>query len=264
MRITDFDDAYQNAAYIPGAEDYPPAWSRKAAAFRAAHPPETVVYGPGPRQVCQLFLPAGAPDGLSVFIHGGYWHKFHPDAFSHLAAGALARGHAVALPAYTLAPDARISQITAEMVRAVSLLADRIAGPIRLCGHSAGGHLATRLCCAGALPAALAARVSHVLSISGVHDLRPLLNTTMNRTLCLTGAEAAAESPALLSPAEGLRLTAVVGARERPEFLRQTDLLANVWTGLGADCAALHLPGRHHFDVIEGLEAPDGPLAALL
>jgi arylformamidase len=71
----------------------------------------------------------------------------------------------------------------------------------------------------------LRTRLAHVLSISGLHDLRPLRATAMNDTLGIDAAEARAESPALLDPLPGTRLTAWVGAAERPEFLRP-DLLA--------------------------------------
>ena len=77
-------------------------------------------------------------------------------------------------------------------------------------------------------------------------------------------AEALAESPALLIPREGMRVTCAVGGQERPEFIRQNDLLANVWQGLGADMEALHLPGVHHFDVIDALADPDGVLTRCL
>jgi arylformamidase len=54
-----------------------------------------------------------------------------------------------------------------------------------------------------------------------------------------------------------------VGADERPEFLRQTDLLANIWTGLGADIRAIHMPGRHHFDIIDDLADRGSALSRL-
>ena len=66
--------------------------------------------------------------------------------------------------------------------------------------------------------------------------------------------EARGESPALLEPIFGTRLVAWVGADERPEFVRQNALLANVWTGLGAETQAVVEENRHHFNVIEGLE----------
>jgi arylformamidase len=65
-------------------------------------------YGPGDRHAMDLFLPEGAPKGLVVFVHGGYWKAFDKSVWSHLAAGPLAHGFAVAMPSYTLCPDIRI------------------------------------------------------------------------------------------------------------------------------------------------------------
>ncbi len=261
--ISDWDDAYANADHIPGAADYPDRWEKAAAAFRAAHRRADldIAYGDGARRRLDLFHPDGTARGLAVFVHGGYWKAFDKSRWSHLAAGAVARGWAVCLPSYTLAPDARIAEITADIGDAIACAAARVAGPIRLAGHSAGGHLVSRMVCTDSpLPEPVQQRVAHVLSISGVHDLRPLLRTAMNATLRMDAEEARSESPALLVPRTGTRLTAWVGADERPEFLRQNDLLANIWTGLGADTWTVHDVGRHHFDVIAGLEQPASAL----
>ena len=252
--VTDWNDAYANAAHIPGAEGFVPRWQKAAARFRAAHPPEPLGRG-------HLFRPEGAAQGLMVFIHGGYWMAFDPGTWSHLAAGALARGWAVALPAYTLASDARIAQMGREVAAAITEAAARVDGPIALTGHSAGGHLAARMVCDDAtLPDAVAERVTACVPISPLADLRPLLRTAMNATLRLDTPEAAAQSPALLVPRTGIPVTTWVGSMERPEFIRQARLLANVWAGLGAATDCVIDPGRHHFDVIEGLEQADSPL----
>jgi hypothetical protein len=264
MPISDWDDAYANAAHIPGADDFLVAWPKRTDALRAHHAPETLRYGPGARNMVELYRPKGAVQGLTVIVHGGYWLRFSPDEFGFMAAGPLARGQAVAMVRYTLAPDARIGAITAEVAAAIAVAAQAVPGPIHLTGHSAGGHLVSRMGCVGVLPDGLAARIAHILSVSGVHDLRPLLRTQMNQTLHLDLAEAVAESPALAVPRDGLIITCAVGGDERPEFIRQTDLLANVWWGLGADTRAVHLPGLHHFDVIEGLTTVDGALTRIL
>ena len=259
----DWDDAYAHAAHIPGSADYPPRWETAAAAFRAGlgDRAERVTYGPAERQTLWLFRPACEAAGLCVFVHGGYWMRFDPTHWSHLAAGALARDWAVAMPGYTLCPEARIPEITREVGQAIALASEQVAGPIRLAGHSAGGHLVTRMISADTpLPDAVSGRIVNTVSISGVHDLRPLMRTAMNETLQLDEETAWAESPALLRPLDGARLTCWVGADERPEFIRQNALLANIWTGLGAETQEVVEPGRHHFDVIEGLEAPDSPL----
>ena len=264
--IQDWDDAYANGAHIPGAGDYPPRWTASAAAFRqamtdAGRAEIDLPYGPAPRERFDLFRPEGEARGLAVFVHGGYWMAFDKSSWSHLAAGALARGWAVALPSYTLCPEARIAGITLQVGRAVAAAAERVTGPLVLSGHSAGGHLVTRLACQdGPLAAALRGRLARVVSISGLHDLRPLLRTRMNDTLRMDAAEAAAESAALGTPLDRLSLCCWVGGAERPEFRRQNALLANIWTGLGAETRAVEAPGRHHFDVIADLADPASAL----
>lgn len=260
MRITDWDDAYANAAHIPDADSIVAGWSARTEAFLEEHRPEVLSYGPEPRQFVDLYRPRGMSRGLVVFVHGGYWQMLSGGDFAFLAEGALARGYAVAMPTYTLAPAARISAITGEIRESLLLAITQVEGPVYLAGHSAGGHLVTRMMCSGMLPEPVLGRVRHVLSISGVHDLRALRRTKMNDVLRLDAAEAATESPALLHPVEGVRVTCAVGADERPEFLRQTDLLANIWRGLGCDTRALQVPGRHHFDILDALSAKDGLL----
>ena len=263
-----WDDAYTNGAYIPGGDAFPAKWAANAEAFRnemsrKGRAELDQSYGSHPRERFDLFMPEREPAGLFVFIHGGYWMRFDKSSWSHLAAGALARGWAVALPSYTLCPEVRIAGITAQVGRAVTAVAARIGGELRLAGHSAGGHLVSRLNCADSpLPAAVRERLAHTVSISGLHDLRPFLKTTMNNTLRLDAPEAAHESPALLLPWPGARVTCWVGSAERPEFLRQNALLANVWTGVGGRMAKHEAEGRHHFDVIEELADPKSQLVS--
>jgi arylformamidase len=269
-QIADWDDAYANGPNIPGAERWPDAWVEPARAFRetlaaAGRARLGIAYGAGARNAYDLFLPPDEPRGLVVFVHGGYWMRFDRSFWSHLANGAVESGFAVAMPSYTLCPEATIAGITREIGAAVAHAAGEVAGPILLTGHSAGGHLATRMICANApLPAAVRDRIRHVVSISGVHDLRPIMRTAMNGTLGIDAALAAAESPALLEPMPGARLCCWVGAGERAEFIRQNALLANVWTGLGAATAVVEEPDRHHFNVVDGLADPAHALTRTL
>lgn len=258
-RVLDWDDAYANSANIAGSDRWPGLWIDAARAFRdtrsaAGRARLDLAYGERPRNRFDLFLPDAAPKGLVVFIHGGYWMAFDKSAWSHLAAGAIDSGYAVAMPSYTLCPEARIADIGREVGAAIEIAARLVQGPIMLTGHSAGGHLASRMICADApLPGPVQNRIRNVVSISGLHDLRPLMKARMNETLRLDEAEAVAESPALLRPMENARLTCWVGGGERGEFLRQNALLANIWTGLGAATACVVEPDRHHYSVIDGL-----------
>lgn len=258
-RIADWDNAYTNGANIAGGDRWPAAWVEPAQSYRetlsAANRAQIdIAYGDRPRNRLDLFLPEGTPKGLVVFVHGGYWMALDKSFWSHLARGSVDSGYAVAMPSYTLCPEVRIGDIVREVGAATGKAAGLVEGPIMLTGHSAGGHLVSRMVASGSpLAPEAQSRIRHVVSLSGVHDLRPLINTGMNKTLHIDEAEALAESPALLRPVDNVRITCWVGGGERAEFLRQNELLANIWTGLGAATTSVVEPDRHHFSVIDGL-----------
>jgi len=262
--MTDLDDAYANAAYIPGAADYPPRWERAAESLREGLLEQGLAdldlsYGDSARQRFDLFHPAGAAKGLMVFVHGGYWLRFDKSVWSHLAAGALSQGWAVAMPSYDLCPAVRIADITQQIAQAITSAAAMVSGPIVLAGHSAGGHLVARMLEPGLLPDAVADRLQHVMPISPVSDLRPLLRTSMNTDFQLDEAGAIAESPMLLKHRLPVPVTVWVGAGERPVFLDQARWLAEAW-----GCAHVVDEDKHHFDVIDALADPDSKMVQRL
>ena len=264
-KVTNWSDAYDNVGHIPNAADYMERWPELAADFRkTAKSKLDISYGSSKRNLLDLFYPQSEPRGLFVFVHGGYWLRFEKSFWSHLSAGLLAKGWAVAMPSYTLCPDINVSGITREISSAIDIAAQEVEGPIVLSGHSAGGHLVTRQICADThLAPKVLDRIERVISISGVHDLRPILRIVQNETIRLDEAEAIAESPALLNPLNDIPVDCIVGCDERPEFIRQNDLLANIWTGLGVETSCHHVSGRHHFDVIDDMINPDGLIANL-
>jgi arylformamidase len=249
------DRAYANGAFIAEAETYPPRWEAASAVFRESLGDRARLglrYGAGERQQFDLFLPEGAAKGLLVFVHGGYWMAFGRETWSYLAAGAVARGWACALPSYTLAPLARISAMTAEVAQACAVAADAVPNvPLVVTGHSAGGHLAARMGCAEqGVPG-----LRRVVPISPLAELSPLMQTEMQDSLHLDAEECASESPARLKRAIGVDAHVWVGGQERPAFLWQARLLSEEW-----NCGWTVDPGRHHFDVIDGLRDPSSPL----
>lgn len=251
----DMDREYRNGAFIPGSDALPALWAAQAAAFRnslGARAQLALPYGPAPRNRFDLFLPEATPLGLMVFVHGGYWLETDRDLWSHLAEGAVARGWACAMPSYTLAPQARIAQITTEVDAAIVAAAALVAGPLVVTGHSAGGHLAARMGCTDRSNA-LTTRITRVVPISPLAELEPLRQTEMNSDLQLDDAEIAAESPARLPLSTQAHVW--VGGIERPAFLWQARTLAENWA-----CDWTVDPNRHHFDVIDALTDATSPL----
>lgn len=260
----DLSDAYAIGAYTPDWDSYPPRWAAEASAMRASLGDRAeldLAYGPGARNRYDIFHPEGSPKGLVVFVHGGYWRANDKSSWSQLAAGPLARGWAVAMPSYTLAPEARITTIRQEIAAAVNAAAGRVDGPLVVTGHSAGGHLSARMRCRdGGLDPSVAARLRRVVPISPLSDLRPLMQTDMNADLRLDAAEAEAESPALNTNLHDVETVVWVGADERPALLDQARWLAEAWPRT----EHVVVEGKHHFDVIEAMKTADGALTEAL
>lgn len=255
----ELDDAYANSKHIPNGDGFPAIWRADSDAFRQkmsvlGRARLGMMYGHGTREIVDLFLPDGVPRGLFVFVHGGFWRKTEGSLWSHFAQGALDRGWAVALPTYDLCPRVRIADITRQVAQAISVVAHDVPGPIRLAGHSAGGHLVARMLAPGILPGDVRARIAGCVPISPLSDLRPLLKTSMNADFKLDEATAWAESPIAMAPPDD-PVTVWVGGAELPAFLDQAQWLADAWR-----CAHVVDPGKHHFDVIDGLLDADSPL----
>lgn len=257
----DVDRAYANGAFIPGSEKLPGLWEQLAGEYRRAlkgRAKLNIPYGPAPRQQFDLFMPEKPPVGLVMFVHGGYWLESGRESWSHLASGVVGRGWACALPSYTLAPDARIAEMTVEIALAVKAAASMVEGPVVVTGHSAGGHLAARMGCSD-MPKGVGERVLRVVPISPVAELGPIARTRMNNALRLTEAEIASESPARLTLRPTCEAHVWVGMMERPAFLWQARLLSEEW-----DCPWTPAPDRNHFSVLDDLAQPDSALTDVL
>ena len=247
---------YNNRAAVPDHPVLMGRWKAGAEAARAAHPPTTVAYGPGEREVMDLFE-AGPDAPIAIFIHGGYWQALDKDLFSGLAPALLAHGVSLAIPSYDLCPNARLGAIVRQMEAVADLVRARSGRRPVVFGHSAGGHLAACLLSQG--------RASAAVAISGVFDLAPLIPTSINTALRLDAREAAALSPIHWPAPDGSTpggtvLDCVVGGAETSEFIRQSRDMADQWGSNGVDTRFEALPGLNHFTVLEPLTDPDSPL----
>lgn len=253
------ESEYNNRAKVPENGAIMAGWKQDAAAFRAAHANAEIAlkYGPGARQALDIFWPGTGRDApLAMFIHGGYWQALDKDWFSHLAAGFLAHGIALALPSYDLCPQVSLQTLVGQVRASAAFLARRHGRALLATGHSAGGHLAAMLLAtdwpAHGLPRGT---VRAALPISGLFDLLPLLQTTVNGPLGLDEATAHRLSP-IHMPSPGLPIHAVVGSTEGLEYTRQSRAIAEAWGGTWEAAE-----GANHFTVVMPLADPDSALA---
>ena len=252
----DLEAEYNNRARVPDHQAVMLRWRAAAEAARAAHPPQEIAYGPGEREVMDLF--AAGPDApIAVFLHGGYWQALDRSWFSGLAPALLAHGVSLAIPSYDLAPAVRLGRILHQVRAAVEAVRERTGARPVVFGHSAGGHMAACMLSE--------ARASAAVAISGVFDLASLIPTSLNIALRLDEAEAAALSPIHWpvpngSTPGGTVLDCVVGGEESPEFLRQSRMMADLWGARGVETRYEALPGLNHFTVLDPLFDKDSAL----
>jgi arylformamidase len=266
------EKGYNNRAAVPDFQRWVVQWMERSAQARAALAPVLDLrYGPGPKETLDLFLPAGAPRGTLLFLHGGYWYSRDKSEHSFIAPLFVEHGYAVAVANYDLCPQVRVADIVGEAQRAVAWIAREGAryganpANIVVAGHSAGGHLVAMLYATDwqALGFA-AAPFAAGITLSGVHDLRPLPLVSFNADMRLDDAQATQLSPVLLQPRVVAPMLVAVGADETSEFVRQAQSMWDAWlaTRPEGSTGPLVIPARNHFNVVLDMAAAGTDLSA--
>jgi arylformamidase len=106
--------------------------------------------------------------------------------------------------------------------------------------------------------------VTAAYTISGLFDLVPLVQTSLNQALRLDEAAARETSPLFWPPPACGSLDAVVGGEESAEYLRQSESLAEAWGNAGIATRFAAIPGANHFTVIAPLADPDSSMTLRL
>ena len=236
------EGGYNLREAFPDYERYFADWRERSAAARGRLDCALdLAYGPKPRQKVDIFGARAPHAPMLVFVHGGYWRAMDKSDFSFLAEPLVARGIAVAMPSYSLCPDATFDDVVADARAAFAWLAQR-ADRIHLCGWSAGAHLAAMIVAGDAQEA------RSVLALSGIYDLRPLQHVSMNADLRLDEAIALRNSPVLLHPATKTRMAVAAGALETLALRKQSRDFAAAWGLSAQEVAAVH-----HYAIISEL-----------
>ena len=195
---------------------------------------------------------------LVIYIHGGYWQQLSKDESCFMAPGLNEQGTHLAVVDYTLAPEATINQMIAQCCYAVAWLIAQNetlgfdTNRVIIAGSSAGAHL-----CASVLQAAQQSlhglspqSIGGAVLISGVYDLRPLVNTYINEPLHLTPQSATDLSPGLFTN-KGLPPCIIAyGSNETQEFKRQSQEYHQQLLSDGAASQCFEVDTKNHFDIV--------------
>lgn len=266
MAGLDLEAEYNNRKRVPEHVEIMTRWaalSRQTREELADY--KELAYGPGQRNRYDLFSAPrrGHSTPLVVYVHGGYWQRGDRKDYSFVAREFVRRGIDVAVPSYTLAPNASIRQIVAELTTCLQVIWHHLGRRPVVVGHSAGGHIAAMLLATdwSKLPGLPDDLVKAAYSISGVFELEPLIPTSLNEALRLDRAEARAMSPLLGPPApKSGWLVASVGGDESREFLRQSLAIAGQWSAAGVKAECVVVPSTNHFTIVDELSNPESAM----
>lgn len=247
--MSDLEREYSPSSCVGGdSSPFMAEYEAESDATRALHGDRMTVLSDGTILVVE---DPSAP--LLVFIHGGYWQALSAAASLSLAPAALARGWSYAAVEYTIAPAGTLPQMVSECEAALSALSAALSpSSVVLVGHSAGAHLAAMV----SLVSASALRIDRTVLLSGVFDLRPLLQTTVNDPLGLDEAAAVALSPQLLPVVAGHSVVVAWGDNETGAFKQQSRAYSAHLANTGMEVSAFECTGRHHFDIMDDVVDP--------
>jgi arylformamidase len=262
MSQQDRDLGLNNSVAVAGSADMVAGWERLSADMRARHAGHLDLrYGPRERNRID-FLKAVDGGPTLLFIHGGYWQMRAKEVFTVMAGGPMAHGINVALIGYTLAPDATLDEIVAEIHRGLDFLVEqlpRLGGDPRrivVSGWSAGGHLT-----------AMALSHPHVkagMAISGIYDLEPIRHSYLNVKLGLDEAMSRRNSPMMQAGGPMKPLSLVAGSAELPLLRQQSADFAGHRAKYGLPVTYEEIPGANHFTIMNELMSPAGRITTLI
>jgi arylformamidase len=262
MSQQDRDLGLNNGVAVAGSADIVAGWDLRSGAMRARYPGYLDLrYGPRERNRID-FLKVRDKGPTLLFIHGGYWQNRAKEVFTVVAEGSMAHGINVALIGYTLAPDATLDQIVAEIFKGIDFLSAQLpalggdGGGIVVSGWSAGGHLTSM--------ALSHPQVRAGMAISGIYDLEPIRASYLNEKLGLDEAMSHRNSPLMQAGGGSKPLSLVVGAAELPLLRRQTADFAGHRARFGLPVTYEEIPGANHFSIMNEMISPDGRITTLI
>jgi arylformamidase len=265
MDRASLDAAYNNSAAVADSPQWLARWRERSAILRGAASQGRLLdipYGRRPRARLDYFPAGTGKSPLFVFIHGGYWQRNDKDMFAFVADGPRAHGIDVAVVGYTLAPEARLTEIVAEINEALSFLSERADDfgfdreRMYVGGWSAGGHLTAIVSGHSAYRGGL--------PISGIFDLAPIALNYLNEKLALDPSETANLSPLRVLSGHMPPLRMFVGEKELPELKRQSATYADAAHQRALPVELEVLPGHHHFSILDEIRRPDGAITHAL
>ncbi len=223
--------------------------------------------GETPREAIDIYFPEGAgPFPVHIFFHGGYWKSNDKESSAYVANALVPYGVITVIAEYTLIPNIRMEELLRQCRQVVAWVwtnAAKIGGrqdQITISGHSAGGHITASMLATdwpkydANIPVT---PFKAAVATSGLYDLKPVQLSSQNAELNLTNQEVENFSPVSQQPLSNTPVWMPVGGDEGPEFIRQTQEMAAIWSSKGANIRTSIEEGHDHFTIMNQHLDPD-------
>jgi arylformamidase len=274
MAYDHLDDATINAQFspriaVPDCEEWLARDAKLSAETRGKirHTAD-IAYGESPGERLDVF-PAGNPGApIHVYIHGGYWRALDKKDFSYVAEPLVAGGATTVVLNYDLCTKVTLDSVVQQTRNAVIWIyrhagllggnADRIF----LSGSSAGAHLVAMMLAEDWTRSPVPPDViKGAACITGIYQIDPVLRIQANAEIRLKPEMVARNSPLSLPLRAHCPVLVAVGAKETPEWIKQSEAYEAFLRRHGCATEFIKLPETHHFSITQSLSWPQSVLA---
>jgi arylformamidase len=228
-------------------------------------------YGNGPLMNLDFRAATSPGRPLLVYVHGGYWRARDKRNFGYIFEAFAAADVNVALLNYDLCPQVTVEHICREIQAAFIWLCQQAKtlgfdpAQIHACGHSAGAHVLAMALAQGTSCASLPdGMIRHAYLVSGIYELSPVLNITVNAEVQLQPEDVAKLSPVRFPASRQTHYHVIVGGAEPEGWIEQSRHFAQHVQAQGAPVKLTTLENRHHFSILEDLQTSDAALTRMI
>jgi acetyl esterase/lipase len=213
----------------------------------------SVPYGDDPRQVMDIYAPAGARGApVLMFYYGGSWQFGSREDYAFIGGLFAARGFITVIPDYRLYPQVRYPGFVDDCIAALAQVGRDVArhggdpAQTTLMGHSAGAYNAVMTALAPGAPA-----LRGVIGLAGPYDFLPIRDPIIQQVF--RADDMLATQPISQAHAGAPPMYLAAGARDRIVLPRNTTALAARLRDLGVPATARLYPGMGHISLLLSL-----------
>lgn len=227
-------------------------------------------FGDGPLENADFFY-CGKPNRpLMVFFHGGYWRARDKKDYSFVVNGVLPLDCSVVVMNYDLCPAVTVHEIVAQTKRGLEWVHQQAQSwqidpnQIYISGHSAGAHIiAATLAQTGADFQLKKHQIKKAYLISGVFDVEPVLEISVNEEVKLQPSDVQILSPMRHPFASDVAYEVIVGGAEPRDWIGESERMASHLARQGCKVGLHVLPSLNHYTVLHEMDRPEGFISRL-